>query len=114
MPIADKEGVPFFSPFTGSEATRNPAQPGVFNIRASYKDEAYKIVQHLATVGIKSKNSADGEARRRAVKKVNEWQRLEVVSKDGVVKSYLNGTLISTATLWGAPSASLTKSILRL
>jgi ABC-type branched-subunit amino acid transport system substrate-binding protein len=52
LPMVDKEGVPFFSPFTGSDATRNPQLPGVFNVRASYRDEAYKIVQHLSTVGI--------------------------------------------------------------
>ena len=52
LPIVDREGVPFFSPFTGAEATRSPALPGVFNIRASYRDEAFKIVQHLTTVGI--------------------------------------------------------------
>jgi hypothetical protein len=27
---------------------------------------------------------------------VNEWQRIEVVSKAGLVKVFLNGTLVST------------------
>ncbi|MDB5874173.1 MAG: hypothetical protein JWQ07_3615, partial [Ramlibacter sp.] len=53
LPLADKAGVPFFSPFTGAELTRAPALPGVFNVRASYRDEAEKIVQHLTTVGIR-------------------------------------------------------------
>lgn len=52
LPMVEKEGLPFFSPFTGAEATRNPQLAGVFNIRASYRDEAFKIVQHLTTVGI--------------------------------------------------------------
>ncbi|MEJ6023215.1 ABC transporter substrate-binding protein [Ramlibacter sp. PS4R-6] len=52
LPLVEKDGIPFFSPFTGAEATRSPALPAVFNIRASYKDEAAKIVQHLNTVGI--------------------------------------------------------------
>ena len=53
LPLVGKTGVPFFSPFTGAEPTRNPPLPTVFNIRASYKDEAEKLVQHLDTVGIK-------------------------------------------------------------
>jgi branched-chain amino acid transport system substrate-binding protein len=53
LPLVDKAGIPFFSPFTGAELTRTPLLPGVFNIRASYRDEAEKIVQHLTTIGIK-------------------------------------------------------------
>jgi branched-chain amino acid transport system substrate-binding protein len=53
LALVERAGVPFFSPFTGAETTRNPPLPGVFNVRASYKDEAEKLVQHLATVGIK-------------------------------------------------------------
>lgn len=53
LPLAEKSGIPLFSPFTGAEVTRTPMLPNVFNIRASYKDEAEKMVQHLATVGIK-------------------------------------------------------------
>ena len=30
---------------------------------------------------------------------VNQWQRIEVVSQGGVLKNYLNGTLVSTAEL---------------
>ena len=53
LPLVGKGAVPFFSPFTGAEVTRTPMLPNVFNMRASYKDEAEKMVQHLATVGIK-------------------------------------------------------------
>ncbi|WP_186510938.1 ABC transporter substrate-binding protein [Caenimonas sedimenti] len=52
LPLVERAGVPFFSPFTGAEVTRSPVLPGVFNVRASYRDEAEKLVQHLATVGI--------------------------------------------------------------
>ncbi len=53
LPLIEKSAIPFFSPFTGAEVTRSPMLPNVFNIRASYKDEAEKMVQHLSTVGIK-------------------------------------------------------------
>ncbi len=53
LPLIEKSAIPFFSPFTGAEITRTPMLPNVFNIRASYKDETEKMVQHLSTVGIK-------------------------------------------------------------
>jgi branched-chain amino acid transport system substrate-binding protein len=53
LPLVDKSGVPLFAPLTGAQALRAPFNPNVFNIRASYKDEIEKIVQHLNTIGIK-------------------------------------------------------------
>lgn len=48
VPIAVKAGVPYLFPFTGAEFLRDPAQPLVFNLRASYYDEAEALVGHLA------------------------------------------------------------------
>jgi hypothetical protein len=45
---------------------------------------------------IKGTVTRDDEARKRVIKRVNQWQQLEVVAKDGVVKNYLNGALITT------------------
>ncbi len=52
LPLVEKGDIPFFSPFTGAEVTRTPLMPKVFNIRASYRDETEKMVQHLSTVGV--------------------------------------------------------------
>lgn len=52
LPLVTQSGVPFFSPFTGADSLRNPPMPNVFNVRASYRDETEKLVQHLQTVGI--------------------------------------------------------------
>lgn len=52
LPLVKQTGVPFFSPFTGAESLRTPPIPNVFNVRASYRDETDKLVQHLHTVGI--------------------------------------------------------------
>jgi mono/diheme cytochrome c family protein len=41
---------------------------------------------------------ADEAAAHRAKRPAGQWQSVEIVSKDGQVKSYLNGTLISTIT----------------
>lgn len=48
VPIAVEAGVPYLFPFTGAEFLRDPAQPLVFNLRASYYDEAEALVGHLA------------------------------------------------------------------
>jgi mono/diheme cytochrome c family protein len=42
--------------------------------------------------------TVDTEARKRAVHPVGQWNTVEIVSKDGQVRSYLNGTLVSTVT----------------
>lgn len=52
LPKVIESGMPFFAPFTGALLAR-PKVRTVFNIRASYPDEAEQLVQHLATVGIK-------------------------------------------------------------
>ena len=54
LPLLGKEKspVPLVGPITGAEVLRKPTPPNLFHIRASYADEAEKIVQHLATLGI--------------------------------------------------------------
>ena len=52
LPLVLESGTPFFAPFTGAQLSRVP-QRNVFNIRASYAEEAEKLVQHLNTLGIK-------------------------------------------------------------
>ncbi len=53
LPLVIESGIPFFAPFSGALSVRPTNVRNVFNIRASYADEAEQLVQHLATVGIK-------------------------------------------------------------
>ena len=53
LPQVVESGLPFFAPFTGALLARPKNARNVFNIRASYPDEAEQLVQHLATIGIK-------------------------------------------------------------
>jgi branched-chain amino acid transport system substrate-binding protein len=67
MPVFTQAKVPLIGPFTGAEAFRNPLNPYIFNIRASYYDETEKIVAQFAGVGIKNiavfyQNDAYGQA----------------------------------------------------
>ena len=53
VPIINKEKIPFFGPFTGAEFLRNPVNRYIFNVRASYFDEAEEQVRYLTAQGIK-------------------------------------------------------------
>ena len=54
----------------------------------------------LAAMGLDSvvKASVDDEARKRSLRPIGQWNSVEIVSRNGQVMSYLNGTLVSTVT----------------
>jgi branched-chain amino acid transport system substrate-binding protein len=52
LPKVTASGIPFIAPLTGALLAR-PKVRHVFNVRASYPDEAEQQVQHLSTIGIK-------------------------------------------------------------
>jgi branched-chain amino acid transport system substrate-binding protein len=53
LPLVARERVPLITPFSGSSTLREPLNPQVFHLRASYEQEAEKLVEHLSTVSIK-------------------------------------------------------------
>jgi len=53
LPLVNQHKVPFFGPFTGAEALRDPFSRYVFHARASYFDETAAIVKQLTTMGLK-------------------------------------------------------------
>lgn len=52
LPKVTASGIPFIAPLTGALLAR-PKVRNVFNVRASYPDEAEQLVQHLSTIGVK-------------------------------------------------------------
>lgn len=52
LPLAIKERVPFFAPFTGAMALREPFNRHAFHLRASYNDETALIVQQMHMLGL--------------------------------------------------------------
>ena len=67
LPLFIKEKVPFFGPFTGAEALRQPFNRLIFHVRASYYDETALIVRQLTNLGLKKiavfyQNDAYGKA----------------------------------------------------
>jgi ABC-type branched-subunit amino acid transport system substrate-binding protein len=53
IPVAQKAGLPVFTPYSGAPSIRAKTSKGVYNLRASYADEVERLVEHLNTVGIK-------------------------------------------------------------
>ncbi|MEN9844241.1 MAG: hypothetical protein RLZZ612_2070 [Pseudomonadota bacterium] len=52
LPKVIESGVPFFAPYTGALVARAKAR-NVMNVRASYPEEAERMVRHLTSLGIK-------------------------------------------------------------
>lgn len=50
MPIFTEAKVPFFAPYSGSDALRTPFNRYVFNVRASQPREIEKLVEQLVTI----------------------------------------------------------------
>lgn len=52
LPLLAEHRVPLIGPSTGAMVFRQPVQPFVFNVRATYQREAEKAIVHLASTGI--------------------------------------------------------------
>lgn len=53
LPLIRSSGVPCFAPVTGAMSARPPDLRNVFNVRASYPEEAARLVRHMSTVAQK-------------------------------------------------------------
>lgn len=67
LPLATAARTPFFGPFSGAMALRQPGNRYAFHVRASYNDETALIVRQLTTLGLKKiavfyQNDAYGKA----------------------------------------------------
>ena len=67
LPMAIRAKTPFFAPFTGAMALREPHNRYAFHLRASYNDETALIVRQLTNLGLKKiavfyQNDAYGKA----------------------------------------------------
>jgi branched-chain amino acid transport system substrate-binding protein len=53
LPLASEAKIPFFAPFSGAQALREPFNRYALHVRASYFDETAAIVRQTTSVGIK-------------------------------------------------------------
>lgn len=84
LPLATEAKVPFFAPFTGAQALREPFNRYAIHVRASYFDETAAIVRQITAVGIKRiavfyQNDAYGKAGLEGVERALKTQNLTPV-----------------------------------
>jgi branched-chain amino acid transport system substrate-binding protein len=51
--VLEEAGIPLLAPYTGAQDLREPMNPHIFHIRASYTDETARMVEHLHTIGLR-------------------------------------------------------------
>ncbi|MDO9250794.1 ABC transporter substrate-binding protein [Hydrogenophaga sp.] len=99
LPLATEARTPFFAPFTGAQALREPFNRYAIHVRASYFDETAAIVRQTTSVGIKKmavfyQNDAYGKAGLEGVTRALKALDLEPVAVGTVER---NATDVSQA-----------------
>src|SRR5512146_302620 len=92
LPVFTQAKVPFVGAFTGAEGLRNPVNPYVFNVRASYFDETEAIVRHLTAMSIDRiaifyQNDAYGQAGLAGVERAMKKRNLQLVARATVERN---------------------------
>lgn len=98
-PLFTEAGLPFIAPLSGAEALRDPPSPLIFNVRASYFDEAEKLVEFFTSTGQKRiavfyQNDSYGTAGLDGVMKALQRRNLALAAKASVER---NSTDVSAA-----------------
>ena len=99
LPLATEAKVPFFAPFTGAQALREPFNRYAVHVRASYFDETAAIVRQVTSVGIRKvavfhQNDAYGKAGLEGVQRALQAQNLAPVAVGTVER---NSTEVAAA-----------------
>ena len=92
LPLVHEAKIPFFAPFTGAEALRDPFNRYVFHLRASYFQETALIVKQLTSLGLKKiavfyQDDAYGKAGFEGVRRALKERNLEPAGLGTVVRN---------------------------
>ena len=95
LPLVVDAKMPFFGPFTGAEALRDPFHKTVFHLRASYYDETALIVRQLTFLGLKKiavfyQDDAYGKAGLEGVTRALKAQNLAPIALGTVERNTVN------------------------
>ena len=95
LPLVVARKMPFFGPFTGAQALREPFHKSVFHLRASYYDETALIVKQLTSLGLKKiavfyQNDAYGKAGLEGVNRALKAQDLAPLAVGTVERNTVN------------------------
>ena len=111
MPAVVAAGIPFFAPFTGASSVR-VKERNVFNIRASYAEEAEQLVKHLGTLGAKRiavayQNNSFGKEVFEAVRVAADKHQVPGIASATVENTGADAADAATKLLAGNPDAIL-------
>src|SRR6266700_290425 len=87
LPIATAAGAPFIGAFTGAEMLREPYNPLVMNVRASYFQETEAMVEHLTKdlgatkIAILYQDDAFGQAGLAGVKRALDKRQMQLAAE---------------------------------
>jgi branched-chain amino acid transport system substrate-binding protein len=92
LPLINEAKIPFFAPFTGAEALRDPFNRYVFHLRASYFQETALIVNQLVSLNLRKiavfhQDDAYGKAGLEGVRRALKAHGLEPVATGTVVRN---------------------------
>lgn len=92
LPVLTATGVPLIGTISGAEVLRQPVNPQMFHLRASYGDETAAIVKNLITVGAKRvavfyQDDGFGQAGLKGVKDALAANKLEPVAVASVPRN---------------------------
>jgi len=95
LPLVNDSKIPFFGPFTGAEALREPFSKSVFHVRASYYDETGLIVKQLTSLGLRKiavfyQNDSYGKAGLEGVKRALKPLGLEPIALGTVERNTID------------------------
>src|SRR5262245_40706839 len=110
LPLVNQGKVPFFGPFTGAEALRDPFSRYVFHVRASYYDETALIVKQLTSLSLKKiavfrQNDSYGQAGYDGVVRALKAQGLQPVAVGLVERNTVDVAASLAAILPSQPDA---------
>lgn len=110
LPVAQKAGLPVIMPFTGALSVRSGRLAGVYNLRASYADEADKLVQHVTTIGFKKiaiayQNNTFGQEVLAAATAALAQRKLEPVAVAPVENNASDAVAATAALMAAQPDA---------
>jgi ABC-type branched-subunit amino acid transport system substrate-binding protein len=110
LPLVVDSKIPFFAPFTGAEALRDPMHHSVFHVRASYFDETALIVQQLTSLGLNRiavfyQNDAYGKTGLDGVQRALRVQNLAPVAVGTVERNTVDVTKAVKDIVAASPQA---------
>lgn len=112
LPKIRNTDVPCFGPLTGASSARPADMRNVLNLRASYPEETQRLVEHLATVGIKRfavacQNNSFGTEVLQAAQAAAKRHQLRLVASASVQSDASDAAAAAKALVAADPEAVL-------